>query len=203
MTREEWVVKNISDYLEMDLVSFLNGTDAIVYGGAVRDSLAFLPIQDVDIALLPESLSVLERKLTSFDWKAVPKYTELSELLGRYSELLGGYEEVKIIFKCKMWTKNERIIQLICPDTVGVLRGNLKFYDDYYLKVKQFVGQVDFSNCGVCYDNKTGLNETIKGAFADIKYKTFRALERNSMYEQYRSGKRKNKFIERGWKFLK
>lgn len=213
MTPLEIKIKNrIDDYLEFDTNQLLKYTDyAIIFGGAVRDSIADQPINDVDIMALNHSIEYLilnlERNGYSLSNLTKPNITCL-------------YDLTHIIFEpITYMNKNRKIIQLIRPSigkilsmkpkvrpTVSVFTNELKFdlvSDECAAKTAYFtlLSNVDISCCGVAFDG-FNLYETIPMAVKQCMNKEFDYISSNMMVHHNRVHDRIAKMESRGWSLL-
>ena len=178
----------ISNYLGYDVNHLLFDTNdsAFVYGGAVRDSIADLPIHDIDIMALPRAARLLSQKLTDeFGFKQLP---------------LANIDIIRLYFGHRIinlpWTyiKDDCIVQLIRP-AIGR-------HEIPRAKIEVCLRNVDLSCCGVAY-KPTILIETCDNAIDHCKQKVFKALTENLLYRKDRITHRIVKLQERGWSEIK
>src|SRR5271157_6099995 len=73
------------DEYEWPVPESLSHNDGVVFGGAVRDSIADMEIHDVDIMALPSSCKKILEKLYTAGFKKVP-YASL-DIAAMYNEL--------------------------------------------------------------------------------------------------------------------
>ena len=189
MNRASFVRRSISDRIGFDVDQFLTGTDAVIFGGAVRDSLARMEVNDIDIAALPESREVLTDRLNEIGFKVLDNSIREEELF----VFADQYEDFRLIFNLKTWVSSDISIQLISPIVTCGLSKMANFAE-----LLEFVSGVDFSNCGVAYQPGV-IHETVSGALHDIRGRKFRLIEDAPMNHIKNSSLRREKFESRGW----
>jgi hypothetical protein len=179
-------IKNRLDYyLEFDSDDLFKCGDFIkVFGGAVRDSIAEMEINDVDILCAPNS----HKRLSNF---LLEKGYKLNDYLcGKHLTEL--YKTVNNISEPHTFMKGDKIIQLIRP------RAN-KQGIDFSNVFNRLVQNVDISCCGVSYD-KNGLKEDYKNAILHCQNLVFSKNLLGSMYDYNRYIHRSSKLEKKGWK---
>jgi hypothetical protein len=181
LDKDKQIKEKINNYLNyIDCDSLLRKTDSLIFGGAVRDSIANLEIHDVDIAVLPRAASEISSILKDVGFKLINKSNvDISDL---YSN--------SIISEPITWYKCDTFVQLIRPriENKTIVSNNI---------LVSLVEQVDISCCGVSF-NKT-LNEHVSGAYDDCKNHKFRIMEESKLYNQQRVIRRTEKLLSRGW----
>ncbi len=183
------IKKRLDDYLEFDSDDLFKVGDLIrVFGGAVRDSIAEMEINDVDILCAPKS----HKSLSEF---LIKKGYKLNTHLGgkRLHEM---YTNVNNISEPHTFIKGEKIIQLIRPSVNKDFLPNIGGFLGVF---NRLVENVDISCCGVSYDSN-GLREDFKNAILHCQNLVFSRNENGSMYDYTRYNHRSVKLKERGWK---
>jgi hypothetical protein len=173
-------------YLEFDSDELFQCGDFIkVFGGAVRDSISEMEINDVDILCAPNSHKRLSNLLLEKGYK-------LNDYLcGKH--LTEMYKSVNNISEPHTFIKGDKIIQLIRP------RFNNQLDIDFREVFNRLVQNVDISCCGVSYD-KMGLKEEYKNAILHCQNLVFSKNLSGSMYDYNRWIHRSIKLEKRGWK---
>lgn len=106
------IKEKLDEYLEFDSSKLFIDKLVRVFGGAVRDAIADMPINDVDILVGSMSCKIIEPILES------QGYIKSDYLCGR--DLQSMYTNINVINEPRTWIKGNKIIQLIRPS------GNLK-----------------------------------------------------------------------------
>ena len=187
----ELVKRRISDYLNFSADKLLEHTDAFIFGGAVRDSIADLEIHDVDILALPRATQSITSQLS------VRGFTHLRM---SNADIISMYDDIKIINEPWTFIKGDVIVQVIRP----VIGQNV----DPRKRFTEILGNVDLSACGVAYHKTVGVIDTISAynhqdKFSTIEHcqqKLFITLSDNIMHMSDRISHRKAKLLGRGWK---
>lgn len=176
---------NISNYLRFSVDELLKNTDAAVFGGAVRDSIAGLEIHDVDIMALPKSARKIQQFLIDLRFTRMPTGT---------IDIINIYNDIQIINEPWTFVKDGCIVQIIRPKLP--MKSNVKevFYN--------YLSNVDISACGVAYHNNR-IIETCDNAISHCKSKVFATLVENMFYRKNRIQHRIAKLLDRGWTQLK
>jgi hypothetical protein len=192
---KEMIKVKIDDYLEFDShILFKNKYNLVrIFGGAIRDSIANQPINDIDIIVGAKALKEIEFFLENKGY--------------HYMEMLNGkdlqemYSEIHIINEPHTWVKGKKIIQLIRPvvSFTELHNTNKSTYDIYKQGFRDLISNVDFSCCGVSYDGET-LYEDYPNAILHCQSKVFSVNMSAKMYSQKRANHRKVKLQNRGWK---
>ena len=218
----------LTAYLGFDVKELLQGTDAVIFGGAIRDIIANYPNS---IKGLPSSIkglpspineishdAALYNKFTSgqgiefnqvsfirdIDIVALPKSAQTLEKF-LYNR---GFQRAQLssIDMASMYLSNYPTSRII-NEPWTYLKGNKKvqiirpttFHGLSELDTQQrVITQVDLSPCGVAFDGKK-VFETVEGAFEDCLKKRFRVIEKNAMYQKNRITNRICKLQDRGW----
>jgi hypothetical protein len=175
-----------------------------VFGGAIRDSIADMPIKDIDILCGPQSCRKLGTILESKGYRYLPSVLSSYEI-GQIYTIQG------VINEPHTWIKDNSMVQLIRPVSTQTNPNKLPILDQVlvdkfkaqYLKEAfvELIANVDISCCGVSYDGKH-LYENYPGAVLHAKSKIFSVNERAKMYIERRIVHRTGKLVERGWKEL-
>lgn len=179
------VKTKISDYLGFDINHLLFDTNdsAFVYGGAVRDSIANLPIHDIDIMTLPRAARALSQTLID-DFGFTQ--TSLASI-----DIVSLYFGIRVINLPWTFIKDDCIVQLIRP----VIEKN----ESPHVKLHQCLSNVDLSCCGIAY-RPTTIIETCAEAIDHCQQKMFKVLTGNLLYRKDRISHRVCKLEDRGWK---
>jgi hypothetical protein len=186
------VQTRLSDYLGFSIIDLLIDTDAVVYGGAVRDSIAGLDIHDIDIMAMPTACKIIAERLISRG----RGYEQFNYTSADVMRLYSGPD--KIINEPLTFISGKKVVQLIRPSS------NASSKKQAYDLVLSMVSNVDISACGVAfrckYVDKPELFETVSGAFDDCKQHKFHVIKTNKLYRQDRISNRIAKLDGRGWK---
>lgn len=180
------IKKELNDYLNFSSDLIFKKTDAIIFGGAIRDIIAEMEIHDIDIMCGPKSCVVLTELLESLG------YIKQEGLIPK--DLSSIYSDINIISEPITFTRDKKVIQLIRP-RINV--GNFKI-ENYQHVMKDLVKEVDLSCCGIYWDGEV-LHEAVKGAIEDCIYGVFR-VNIGKMNNPKRLIHRKLKLQSRGWK---
>jgi hypothetical protein len=123
------VVKNISEYLEFDVNEIFELSNYIaIYGGAVRDSIAEMEINDVDILCMPNSAIDLSKYINEKDYKKVELYDQ---------DTLNMYKGIRIISEpLTFLNKNRKVIQIIKPSFRSTI-------EDYIIEKEQILDVIN------------------------------------------------------------
>jgi hypothetical protein len=194
---KEMIKNKLDEYLEFDSdILFKNKYNLVrVFGGAIRDSIANQPINDVDILCGAKALKEIEFLLENKGY--------------HYMEMLNGkdlqemYSEIHIINEPHTWVKGKKIVQLIRPVVFNRDFSNSKYIDKsssiYEQGFKDLISNVDFSCCGVSYDGDE-VYEDYPNAILHAQSKVFSVNTFAKMYSHKRAQHRKVKLQNRGWK---
>lgn len=157
--------------------------DALIFGGAVRDSLANMSIHDVDILVLPKAFKIIQKKLTLLSFREERRYNH--DICSLY--------DASIINEPVSFYKDNIIIQLIRPvlshksQTISI--DNLLYCAE----------QVDLTCCGVSY-SPGKLTQHCENAIEHCKNKVFKELPNHNFYNAKRIQHRIAKLEDRGWR---
>ncbi len=191
---KEMIKNKIDEYLEFDSDILFNNKYNLVriFGGAIRDSIANQPINDIDILVGSKALKEIEFFLENKGY--------------HYMEMLNGkdlqemYSEIHIINEPHTWVKGKKIVQLIRPANAVTKNGFMTFNDKWYHQgFTELISNVDFSCCGVSYDGDE-VYEDYPNAILHCQSKVFSVNNQAKMYSQKRATHRKVKLQTRGWK---
>lgn len=181
----DWLLDIIDERFD-DAISMLD-TNCIIYGGAVRDALANLPlVGDLDILVSEWARgNIINNFSISARWVGKKKdkdYDKLpNNLISKVNTYING---------------NQCEVQIISP----TIKNNFKI-EDFEADLLHVVEVVDIVCCGVMTDIYGNVYEVVKGAFEDCKNKVLtlnKQVEFNKdTYKQLCS--RINKLEKRGW----
>lgn len=177
------IKEKLDEYLEFDSNELFNFKNSLVrvFGGAIRDIIANMPINDIDILCGSKSISNIEHILCQNGY-------EFSELLNG-KDIMSMYSNIKnVICEPRTYTKNNKIVQIIKP--CGIT-------DNYKTKFNDLISNVDISCCGVSWDGK--LHQDYPNAILHCKNKVFSVNVNAKMYNKERIYIRKDKLYNRGW----
>jgi hypothetical protein len=182
------VVKNISEYLEFDVNEIFELSNYIaIYGGAVRDSIAEMEINDVDILCMPNSAIDLSKYINEKDYKKVELYDQ---------DTLNMYKGIRIISEpLTFLNKNRKVIQIIKPS----FRSTIEDYNKAYIDL---IKNVDISCCGVFLEHngkELVLKESCKNAIVSCMSKVYEVNKWSRLYNRERTDFRCHKLDKRGW----
>jgi len=186
--------------LPLNLFSVLKDTDAVIFGGAVRNAISGDLINDIDIICYQDSFNIIDKRLKKEFKGLVNVETEDISLSDDYavaanSKIKGVYNYY-IEQKSGIGAARNSMIQLIL----------LKYPMNDELKVeniREFVSDVDIRACAMLYAPlHNTLLECIPGAFEDCKRKRL-FINRNAlMYFQNKCDERIKRFKNNGWKVV-
>jgi hypothetical protein len=186
---KDLIKSKLDEYLEFDSnILFNNRWNLVrVFGGAIRDSIANQPINDIDIIVGAKALKEIEFILENKGY--------------HYMEMLNGkdlqemYSEIHIINEPHTWIKGTKIVQLIRP----VVFNQENDFTKYKQGFLDLISNVDFSCCGVSYDGDE-VYEDYPNAIVHCQSKVFSVNKSAKMYSDKRAIHRKLKLQSRGWK---
>jgi hypothetical protein len=186
---KDLIKSKLDEYLEFDSnILFNNKWNLVrVFGGAIRDSIANQPINDIDIIVGAKALKEIEFILENKGY--------------HYMEMLNGkdlqemYSEIHIINEPHTWIKGTKIVQLIRP----VVFNQENDFTKYKQGFLDLISNVDFSCCGVSYDGDE-VYEDYPNAIVHCQSKVFSVNKSAKMYSDKRAIHRKLKLQSRGWK---
>lgn len=173
-----------------------------IFGGAIRDSIADMPIHDIDILVGADSIKLVKRVLIENGYKYFDRLSS--------KDLSYIYSNIQVISEPHTWMKGDKIIQLIRPrvnSNVNKHQAGLRPKDfeeatkNYEASFIKLIQNVDISCCGLSYDGN--LYENYEGAILHCLTKSFSVNKSAIMYSADRFQHRKYKLEERGWKETK
>lgn len=181
----------LNEYLEFDNDLLFFDPLVRIFGGAIRDSLADQPINDIDILCGSNSVSRLEYIL---EQNGYYKMNKLSSI-----DISILYKDIKVISEPITWIKGKKVIQIIRPrnismDTDKIIPKQVAYVNNF----KQLISNVDLSCCGVSW-NSGILYENYQNAVIHCLTKSFYANNDAAMYSYDRAIHRKAKLEDRGW----
>jgi hypothetical protein len=182
LSAEVW--NSLCDYTEFDVDDLLAMNDAVIFGGAVRDSIAKMEIHDVDILALPESSKLVRARLKDYGYKLLDGMSKI--------DINGMYNGLKMINEPWTFAKGSRIIQVIRP--VLPNEADRQLAEDLF---KYLLSNVDISACGVIYTGK--VMESVENAIGDCKTRHFSVSKYARLLQTDRIDNRIAKLEDRGW----
>jgi len=198
------IKENLDTYLGFNSDELFIDDMVRVFGGAIRDSIADMPIKDIDILCGPRACKRLGSILEKNGYKYLPNVLSSYEI-GQVYTIQG------VINEPHTWIKGDSMVQLIRPVTTKTNPNKLPILDQVIIdKFKaqylqeafvDLIANVDISACGVSYDGKH-LYENYPAAVLHAKAKIFSVNEKAKMYIERRIVHRTGKLIERGWEEL-
>ncbi len=198
------IKENLDTYLGFNSDELFIDDMVRVFGGAIRDSIADMPIKDIDILCGPHACKRLGFILEKNGYKYLPNVLSSYEI-GQIYTIQG------VINEPKTFIKGDSMVQLIRPVSTKTNPNKLPILDQViidkfkaqYLKEAfvDLIANVDISACGVSYDGKN-LYENYPAAVLHAKAKIFSVNEKAKMYIERRIIHRTGKLIERGWEHL-
>jgi hypothetical protein len=190
---KDLIKSKLDEYLEFDSnILFNNKWNLVrVFGGAIRDSIANQPINDVDILVGSKALKEIEFILENKGY--------------HYMEMLNGkdlqvmYNDIHIITEPHTWVKvsmtGAKIVQLIKPVVFNQENDFIKYRQGFL----DLISNVDFSCCGVSWDGDE-VYEDYPNSIVHCQNKVFSVNKSAKMYSDKRVIHRKVKLQNRGWK---
>jgi hypothetical protein len=189
------VKEKLDEYLEFDSDELFDNGDLIrIFGGAIRDSIADQPINDVDILVGSSSYIRLKKFIELKGYKFVPDFVSM--------DISAIYNDIAIINEPHTYMKGDKKIQFIRPVVGSSLTKDVSDLEFYKEGFKRLISEVDLSCCGVSYDG-LNVNEDYKDAILHCKNKVFIADKDTAMYHHKRVKNRIAKMISRGWSQIK
>lgn len=186
--------------LPLNLFSVLKDTDAVIFGGAVRNAISGDPINDIDIICYQNSFNIIDKRLREDFKDSVKTETEDVGLSDSYAEFAAN-SKIRGVFNYYIRPKSglfstSSMIQLIL----------LKYPMDDELRVeniREFVSDVDIRACAMLYAPlHNTLLECIQGAFEDCKRKRIFVNKDALMYFKDKCNLRIARFKNLGWKVV-
>jgi hypothetical protein len=181
----------IADKIKMSLDSYLefNSSELFrpdltrVFGGAIRDIIADMPIHDVDIMCASRSAKRLDLILKDNGYHYVDGLNP--------KDLSSIYTDIKVITEPKTYIKGTKIIQIIKPSKGSSDEG-------YIDSIERLISNVDISCCGVSYDG-VSLTENVQDSILHCRNKVFKINRSAQMIHNNRIIHRVAKLESRGW----
>lgn len=158
-----WVIEHLEE--KFDNALSLLDKKCVVYGGAIRDSLAGLPIKgDLDISMPRDWFNIIQKRfMQSIRWHK--EFIPLNKLVTSNSAI--PTTSKKILSSVETFTNiSAKSIQLIAPYTCDNVAIN--GIDSGIIDI---VTNVDIVCCGVLTDIFGTVYEIVPGAFEDCKNK--------------------------------
>lgn len=182
------VIKRLTEYLEFDVKEIFNLSDYItIYGGAIRDSIAEMEINDVDILCMPKSAIELQKFIEKHDYKKIELYDQ---------DALNMYKGIRLIAEPLTFINNNRkVIQIIRP-------AFKKRVEDYISSHISLIKNVDLSCCGVFLEfngKELVLKEACKNAIVHSLAKVYEINKWAKLFNNDRTSFRDHKLTSRGW----
>lgn len=181
---DDRIKQKLSEYLEFDSDKLFKDKYNLirVFGGAIRDIIADLPINDVDILCGSKAFKFVEFILENNG------YTYFDSLNGK--NLQEMYKDIHVINEPHTWIKGTKIVQVIRPTNIS---SNLTYEESF----NNLITNVDLSCCGVSYDGQ--LHEDFKNAIIHCQSKVYSVNHYALMYSENRAMHRRVKLQGRGW----
>jgi len=183
----------LNEYLEFDNNLLFVDKFVRIFGGAIRDSIADQPINDIDILCAPISLRMIEDVLLENGYIFIPKASTF--------DIVSLYSTINIISEPKTWMKGNKMVQLIKPRIIQSGAINLT-PNEYFNNFKELIQNVDLSCCGVSYARGI-LYQNYRNAILHCIGRKFHVNYTAKMYNSQRAEHRIGKLIERGWEKIK
>lgn len=198
-------IKNrLDEYLGFDNTTLYIDPLVRIFGGAIRDSIADMDINDIDILCGSHSFKEVENILLQNGYLALPEMSShgISNL----------YQGIHVISYPMTFIKNingtNRIVQLIKPrhvfepiDTSKLVLPK-KSLENYTENFKSLIENVDISSCGVSFGMENGeltLFENYENSILHCINKVFTVNLFAKMYSSTRCTDRIFKLENRGW----
>lgn len=190
----EKIRNKLTEYLEFDVdLLFKNDVDlAYIFGGAIRDIIANVEINDIDIMCCAQSYKKLCDNLIQQNYILDCKYTS-KDIMNLYSNIRVIYEPTNFI---KISNGKIKTIQLIRP---GHNMNGIVVNGDYKSTIKIAITEVDINICGVYYNPIFGLKESVEDAIFFIKNKAFTVNKKAAMFQNNRIYSRVDKLEKKGY----
>lgn len=183
ITISDKIKLSLDSYLEFDSSELFRPDLVKVFGGAIRDIIADMPIHDVDIISASRSAKRLETILESNGYHYVEGLNP--------KDLSSVYTDIKIICEPRTYIKGRKIVQIIRPS------GDATMLMSYEKSIDRLISNVDISCCGVSYDG-TNLIENVQDAILHCRNKVYK-VNHGEMTHRNRLQHRKAKLESRGW----
>ena len=179
----------LNEYLEFDNNQLYMDSMVRVFGGAIRDSIADQPINDVDILCGSKSIRMVEDVLTQNGYRFLDKFSSV--------DMINLYANIHVISEPRTWIKGTKIVQLIKPRNLIPMNKDVNF-EEYTKNFKTLIENVDLSACGVSWSNGI-LYENCESAVLHCLNKQYAVNLHAKMYSYERAQNRKDKLESRGW----
>lgn len=98
------IKSRLDEYMEFESSDLFSVGDPIIFGGAIRDIIADMTIQDIDILCGSESFKILDRLLRS------KGYIYMDSLSPK--DIFDMYSHIPVISEPKTYIKGSKIIQI-------------------------------------------------------------------------------------------
>jgi hypothetical protein len=185
--------QKIFEYLELDKnnlkdVNFFKSvfeyTDAIIFGGFLRDILINQEPKDMDILVPPRGFATIKNILQEARYQIIHPDSDSEE-----------YKDLELrVFQPLTAIKGKHKIQVLKPRFNKYINTPQKMIRELF----NFVSEVDLSCCGVCWSWKSGFEEMIPCALEHCRHKIFKVFPEHSFYTKRTEGRIK-KLEGRGW----
>lgn len=181
----------LNDYLEFDNSILFFDPLIRIFGGAIRDSIADEPINDVDILCGARSIKRLEFILEENGYHYFEKLTSV--------DITNLYSTIHVISEPRTWIKGTKVVQLIRPRLQTMNgRTNESEQQNYTDNFKNLIENVDFSCCAVSWANGI-LYENCESAVLHCLNKQYYENQGAKMYSYERAQHRRAKLESRDW----
>lgn len=179
----------LNEYLEFDNNQLYMDSMVRIFGGAIRDSIADQPINDVDILCGSKSIRMVEDVLTQNGYRFLDKFSSV--------DMINLYANIHVISEPRTWIKGDKIVQLIKPRNLIPMNKDVNF-EEYTKNFKTLIENVDLSACGVSWSNGI-LYENCESAVLHCLNKQFNVNPYAKMFSYERAQNRTDKLESRGW----
>jgi len=179
----------LNEYLEFDNSILFFDPMIRIFGGAIRDSIADDPINDVDILCGAQSLRRLESILEENGYNHFEKLTSV--------DITNLYSTIQVISEPRTWIKGTKVVQLIRP-RIQSMSNDKSEQQNYSDNFKNLIENVDFSCCGVSWSNGI-LYENCESAILHCLNKQYCENQGAKMYSYERAQHRRAKLESRDW----
>lgn len=188
------VEERINKYLSpagVTVQDILGDTDAFVFGGAVRDSIADVPINDIDIIGFNYSIA------------DVIEYLEKKRFRILVNEKLDDLYKDIHLFKPPLTLERQgckiQIIALNITHPLFKIKSIKPSTQEVGNAIYSAMDNVDIDICAVSYNPKKGVEELLPEVFFKIESKHFSVLEDKIMHNPDRINVRISKMISKGF----
>lgn len=192
VTRINNYLSNLNGVITIDMI--LGGTDAVVFGGAVRDAIHGSPINDIDIMGFRQSIEDIATYLKNEGFIEQPT-----------DPLLDLYEEIALFNSPTTLCRGDckvQLIQLILHSPfMGMTKDSVTTLG-CRKKLVEAVANVDIDICAVYYHKNTGVQEALVGVINYIDQGVFHSMKDNIMHVAGRIEGRIVKLEKKGYKHL-